>query len=362
MVVACGNDSGQDGSMGGSAGALAGDGAGVSAGGGGAGGAPGAGTHAGGSAGSAGGAADPFMGVGEACETFDTPLQNAPRGLMTFHANVDSTSFFDVGTRVLTFKAGLFYVVEDDVLKTIDLAGAVTELGPAPEGDPTVIDDYYYFSESSAVDQNKVDHWVSPFLMPEQKTPLAQTEATLLSEIGEGLQFWEVRGAAPAIWSAPFTGGDGMELVPGGQPTGLVVEAGYLYWTDFQSGMLERVPVAGGPREPLATITFGGLMSAGFGAFYWAGPTGQLYRWKPGGEEEHVFLATTGHKAATPVPVDGGAYFSAGGFTCQELYTLSLAGKPELLLSGFEEFVRVVGITTEHLYVQDKKAIYRLDR
>jgi hypothetical protein len=57
--------------------------------------------------------------------------------------------------------------------------------------------------------------------------------------------------------------------------------------------MLERVPVAGGAREPLATVGFGGGMAAGFGGFYWAGPTGQLYRWKPSGEEEHVFLATT---------------------------------------------------------------------
>lgn len=362
LVVACGNDGGQSGSMGGSAGALAGGGgAGAPAGTGGAGNAPGAGAHAGGSAGSAGGAAAPFMGVGDACETFDTPPQDAPRGMITFHANVDSMSF-GAGTRVLTFKTNLFYVVENDVLKTIDLAGAVQELGPAPEGNPQVIDDYYYFTESSAADQTKVDHWVSPFLMPEQKTPLAQTEATLRSEVAEGFQFWEVRGAAPAIWSAPLTGGAGMALVPGGEPTGLVVEGGHLYWTDFQTGMLERVPVAGGAREPLTTVSFGGSMSAGFGGFYWAGPTGQLYRWKPGGKEEHVFVATTGHKAAAPVPVDGGAYFNAGGFTCQELYSLPLTGKPELLLSGFEEFARVVGITSEHLYVQDKNAIYRLNR
>lgn len=363
LVVACGNDAGQA-SKSGSAGAptAGAGGAGAPAGTGGGGSPSGAGTNAGGSAGSAGGLAAPFMGVGDACETFDKPPQTAPRGLMTFHANFESKSLSGVGTTVLTFKTDLFYVVEDKVLKTIDLAGAVLELGPAPAGNPQLIQDHYYFSELSATDQTKVDHWVSPFLMPEQKTPVAQTEATLLSEVAEGFEFWEVRGDAPAIWSAPLTGGAGMPLVPGGQPTGMVVEGGYLYWTDFQTHKLERVPVAGGAREALVPVSFGGGMSAGFGGFYWAGPTGQLYRWKPGGEEEHVFLATTGHGAKTPVPVDGGAYFGAGGFACQELYYLPLAGKPELLLSGFQEFTRVVGITAEHLYVQDKNAIYRLDR
>jgi hypothetical protein len=301
------------------------------------------------------------MGVGDACDTFDTPPQNAPHGLTTFHTNVDSKSF-GPGTRVLTFKTDLFYVVEGDVLKTIDLAGAVHELGAAPEGDPAVVDDYYYFSESSTAVENKVDHWVSPFLMPEQKTPLAQTEATLLFGVAQGFQFWEVRGTAPAIWSAPLSGGAGLPLVPGGEPTGFVAEGTHLYWTDFKTHMLERVPVAGGAREPLTAVSFGGLMSAGFGGFYWAGPTGQLYRWKPGGKEEHVFLATTGHKAETPVPVEGGAYFSAGGFLCRELYSLPLTGEPQLLLSGFEELARIVGITAQHLYVQDMNAIYRLDR
>jgi hypothetical protein len=302
------------------------------------------------------------MGVGGACKTFDTPPQNAPRGLMTFHANADSASSLTLSTRVLTFKTDLFYVVEDKVLKTIDLAGVVKEVGPAPPGDPSVVDDYYYFSASSAADQTKVDHSVSPFLMPDQKTPLAQTEATLRSLVADGFQFWEVRGEAPAIWSSPLTGGAGMALVAGGEPTGFAVDGGYLYWTDFKTSMLERVALEGGSREPLTRVSFGGDMSAGFGAFYWAGPTGQLYRWKPGGQEEHVFVAMTGHEADAPVPVDGGAYFNAGGFTCQELYSLPLDGEPQLLLSGFQEFARVVGVTAQHLYVQDKKAIYRLDR
>jgi hypothetical protein len=193
--------------------------------------------------------------------------------------------------------------------------------------------------------------------MPDQKTQLAQTGAGFLSTVAEGYQFWEVRGDDPAIWSAPLTGGAGAPLVPMGQPTGLVVSDGYLYWTDFATDMLERVPVAGGTREPLAAVFFGGVMSAGFGAFYWVGPTGELSRWKPGGEEERL---SSGNR---PFPVEGGAYFSDGGSSCYEIYYLSLASvEPELLLSGFSGYTGIVAVTATQLYVQDKNAIYRIDR
>jgi hypothetical protein len=301
------------------------------------------------------------MGVADDCERFTLPLQNAPRGLTSFHTNAEATGFGS-GTAVLTFKDDLFYVVEDDLLKTIDLQGTVVELGPAAEGNPTVVGDYYHFSEVSPTDDTKVDHWVSPFLMPEQKTQLAQTESGLRWQLAEGFLFWEKRGEEAAIWSAPLEGGDGAVLVPGGEPTGMAVDGGYLYWTDFVTSQLERVPVAGGTRDALGEITFGGTMSAGFGASYWSGPTGQLYRFKQGAQEEHVFVASSGHAAQTPVPVDGGAYFQAGSFSCRELYYLPLSGEPQLLLSGFEETALIVGMTAQHLYVQDANAIYRLER
>lgn len=242
------------------------------------------------------------------------------------------------------------------------LQGAVVELGPSAEGSPSVVGDYYVFSEVSPTDATKIDHWVSPFLMPEQKTQLAQTEAGLAWDLAAGYMFWEKRGEDAAIWSAPLTGGEGAVLVPGGRPTGMVVEGGYLYWTDFATNQLERIPVAGGTREALGKITFGGGMSAGFGATYWSGPTGQLYRFKAGGQEENVFEASPGHKAERPVPVEGGAYFQAGGFSCRELYYLPLSGGPQLLLSGFERTARIVAVTAQHLYVQDEDAIYRLER
>jgi hypothetical protein len=305
--------------------------------------------------------AAPFMGVGGACEKFALPLQNAPRGLTSFHQNAATDSFFKFGTEVLTFKNDLFYVVEDELLKTIDLQGMVAELGPEPEGDPYVVGDYYIFTESSPTDASKLDNWVSPFLMPEQKTQLPQTAAGIGSDYGAGYMFWEQRGDAPAIWSVPLTGGPGMVLVPGGEPVGMVVDGGYLYWTDFQTDQLERVPVGGGAREALGAVGFGGVMSAGFGALYWSGPTGHLYRFKLGGQEENVFLGGLGREASRPVPVEGGAYFSAGNTSCRELYYLPLAGQPQLLLSGFEGG-SIVGITAQHVYVQDAKAIYRLER
>lgn len=362
-VSACGGGDGEPqgtgGSLAGGSGGSAGTGTVAGVGGGGTGSIAGS-TTSGGSAGTTG-SVDPFMGVADDCQKFMLPLQNAPRSLTSFHTNAEGAGF-DVGTAVLTFKDGLFYVVENDLLKTIDLEGTVMELGPVAEGNPTVIGDYYHFSEVSATDDTKVDHCVSPFLMPEQKTQLAQTESGLIWQIGEGSLFWEKRGEEAAIWSAPLAGGDGAVLVPGGEPTGMAVDGGYLYWTDFETSQLERVPVAGGAREALGEISFGGLMSAGFGAYYWRGPTGQLYRFKVGGQEEHVFVASTGHEAQTPVPVEGGAYFQAGSFSCRELYYLPLSGEPELLLSGFEENARIVGMTTQHLYVQDANAIYRLAR
>lgn len=310
----------------------------------------------GGSAGAGGGAGAPPK-----CERFEAPPPGAPHGLAVVYKNAPKTAFFDAGTRVLAFKDQRFYAVEDQTLKTIALDGLTQVIGPAPSGNPSLYGDQYYLTESNDAEQSRLDHWMAPITAPDQKTPLAPTVAGLNSELGEGYQFWEVRTPEAAIWSSPLTGGEGAVLVPGGQPTGMVVDAGYLYWTDFKTEQLERVPVQGGTREPLGRVSFGGSMYAGFGAFYWVGPTGKLSRYVPGGTEELVFSGG-GLGVQSVQPVLGAVYFSSGSL-CLELYRLAQDQKtPELLLSGFDQMAKLVGVTDTHLYVQDLNAIYRLDR
>jgi hypothetical protein len=359
LTASCSDDGGKTsgGSVGGSAGsasASAGTGGGVVP--------TGSGGATGGGGSSAGGASvGPLMGVGQQCMTFKTPPANAPRSLTPIYKNAPHDDSFSVGTRILTFRNNLIYVVEMDQLKSITLDGTVQALGPAPAGKPDVDGDYFVYTESSTTQDNTLDNWVAPFDKPDQKTQIASTRSGLDFVLGDGKIFWEAREPA-GIWSAPLTGGAGAELVPNGQPTGMVVDGGYLYFTDFMSSMLERVPTAGGTREPLTQINYGGTMTAGFGALYWRGPTGRLSRYQMGGEEESVF-GENGWETGNVKPVMGGAYFSAGSFTCDALYYLPLSSnKPELLLSGFDQLTRIVTVTDKSVYLQDMNAIYRIDR
>lgn len=71
------------------------------------------------------------------------------------------------------------------------------------------------------------------------------------------------------VFRAPLGGGDPELLVSGGEPLGAVAHAGHYYWIDAASDHLERVPVAGGAREKLTRVLFGGPMTASDGAIFW---------------------------------------------------------------------------------------------
>ncbi len=93
--------------------------------------------------------------------------------------------------------------------------------------------------------------------------------------------FWSTTDPHDVL-RAPLAGGDPELLVGGGQPLGAVLHGGYYYWIDALSDHLERIPLAGGQREPLTRVTFGGPMAAGDGAIFWGDTVlSTIEKWAP---------------------------------------------------------------------------------
>jgi hypothetical protein len=71
-------------------------------------------------------------------------------------------------------------------------------------------------------------------------------------------------------------------FVPAGQPLGTLLHDGYRWWLDFQSNNLERVPLAGGTRERLVEVHFGGPIAGDANAVYWGDTSlNTIEKWSP---------------------------------------------------------------------------------
>lgn len=78
----------------------------------------------------------------------------------------------------------------------------------------------------------------------------------------------------------------------------MVSHGGYLYWLDRDTEQLERVPVGGGPREPLIAINGGGAMTATDAAIYWIDAAANtVVRWEMGATKTQVLSKTDVYRA-----------------------------------------------------------------
>jgi hypothetical protein len=198
------------------------------------------------------------------------------------------------------------------------------------------------------------------------------TVTTLAESIAEPQQFvaddaalyFDRREPTSSIFKLAITGGTPEEIVPGGSPLGMISHAGNLYWLDFESGQLERVPVAGGARQKLAEVFFGGPMAAQGNAVYWADTSlNTIEKWEEGAKmTQNLNTANSPFDSPENLAVDGNDVYWVLGFTCGEVHQVHADGSGSALFAQGSDSADWVGVAPGALFVLGRSGLYRADR
>lgn len=146
----------------------------------------------------------------------------------------------------------------------------------------------------------------------------------------------------------------------------MVSHGGYLYWLDRETAQLERVPVGGGPREPLIAVQYGGAMTATDTAIYWIDVgANTIVKWEMGAANTQVLSKTVesfgGYQA---LAVSGSTVFWVFGFDCGEVHQVNVDGTGEALFSQGTNASEWLGVTDTALFVMGGigSNVYRAER
>ena len=176
--------------------------------------------------------------------------------------------------------------------------------------------------------------------------------------------YYSYQQTPSSIWRVPLAGGDVTELVPTGDPLGMISHQGALYWLDFDTSDLERVPGAGGTRERLAEVFFGGPMAADGSSIYWADTSGNsINRWTEGDTKTtilHQSLSVFDDPQELTVAGDT-VYFLEATF-CSALRSVKIDGSNSaFIVQGFQD-VNWMSTDDTHVFIGGSDGIYRVDR
>jgi hypothetical protein len=154
------------------------------------------------------------------------------------------------------------------------------------------------------------------------------------------------------------------ELVSMASPLGMIVHDGYVYWLDFSTNSLERVPVNGGQRERLVDVHFGGPMAASAQGVFWADTSlNTVERWTEGMTTSHeLWGATSPFNSPEYVSVVGDTVYWVLGFNCGELYTAKADGSGVTRHTQGTDGANWVAATDTHVFILGRGGLYRADR
>jgi hypothetical protein len=168
----------------------------------------------------------------------------------------------------------------------------------------------------------------------------------------------------PAIFKLALTENTPQELVPTGNPNGMIVHEGYLYWLDFNTNYLERVPVTGGERERLVDVHFGGPMAASDQGVFWADTSlNTVERWSEGATaSRELWAANSPFDGPEHLSVVGDTVYWVVGFNCGELYTAKADGSGLTRHTQGTNGADWVAATESHVFVLGRGGLYRAER
>lgn len=167
-----------------------------------------------------------------------------------------------------------------------------------------------------------------------------------------------------SIWRVPLTGGDVTQFAATANPLGMISHQGALYWLDFNTNYLERMPAAGGTRERLAEVFFGGPMAGAGTSIYWADTSdSSINRWTEGDKK----LTVLHHSASVfddpqELTVAGDTVYFLEATFCSALRKVKTDGSGfEFVVQGFQD-VNWMGTDDTHVFIGGSDGIYRVDR
>lgn len=218
----------------------------------------------------AGGEAEP------ACPTYD-PDVAGPDSLELLHP-ADRYEVY-----VLGVVGELVYFVEGEALRRVALDGGTPETLGEFAGSWVRLasgGDLVWATARAAAGSQQIVR--APLDDPEDVSVVVEaTPSVQHLLLDESHVFWATL-TPHDVFRAPLSGGDPELLVSGGEPLGAVAHGSYYYWIDAASDHLERVPVAGGAREKLTRVLFGGPMTASDGAIFWGDTVlSTIEKWTP---------------------------------------------------------------------------------
>jgi hypothetical protein len=143
----------------------------------------------------------------------------------------------------------------------------------------------------------------------------------------------------------------------------MIVHDGYLYWLDFTTSYLERVPVTGGERERLVDVHFGGPMAASDQGVFWADTSlNTVERWTEGATASQKLWTGSFFDSPEYVSVVGDTVYWVLGFNCGELYQAKVDGSGRARHTYGTNGADWVAATESHVFILGRGGLYRADR
>jgi hypothetical protein len=339
LTVACGEDSGTSNGQGngGSSGAGAMGGAGGS----------------GGSGATGGGAGN--GGQAPVCPEFSlTPGALPEIGLTIL---VESPDLF--GLHLVGVVSGQVYFHDDDLLQRVAIAGGTPEqVAPLTGFAPRLrgSDLLYWTEQESITAPSRIV--TAPLSDPTAVSVLAENIVGLEHlQVDETHAYWATRDPAN-IHRVPLSGGAPAVFVAGGRPLGSLLHQGYYWWHDFQTSSLERIALAGGTRERLVEIHYGGPMAGDNEAVYWGDTSlNSIEKWSAA---DGRIKLSSGEPSFVAV-ADGTVYWT-DGFIGGSLRSVRTDGSDDKQLLCGLRHPESLFVDGSYLVVSSDESILRIDR
>ncbi|WP_207217781.1 MULTISPECIES: hypothetical protein [Sorangium] len=319
----------------------------------------------GGSADGGGGAGAQGGGGRWECEILDLqPGEVGPGGAVALFRTDDAVESIEGSA----LSGGYVYFSADYQLLRVPVAGGAAEtLGDLPSGRHAIVGDTLVWTEELSSQRN-VRLLAAPVTSLSASTVLAEDILPPAMLALDATNAYYDQGDPQAIWKVALAGGSAPEvLVPSGHPLGMISHDGALYWLDFQTEQLERVPREGGTREPLAEVFFGGPMAAAGESVFWTDTSlHTVNRWRDGAAAIDVLHDIERVPNADPAPsaiaVSGDTVYWLQGFGCVELWQVKTDGTgARRTASGFF-LADGLAVDEGHVVVVGREAVYRVDR
>lgn len=194
-------------------------------------------------------------------------------------------------------------------------------------------------------------------------TTLAESIAEPKFLVADDTALYFDRLDPPSIFKVPLAGGTPEEIVPGGIPLGMISHLGNLYWLDFETNYLERVPVAGGARQRLAEVFFGGPMAADGDSVFWGDTSlNTIESWQEGATMTQKLDVGSGFfSQPAGLTIVGDTVYWVAGNRCGEVHRVKKDGSSKELYTQGTPGADWVGVAGGALFVLGGGGLFRVD-